>query len=63
VPAGGEGFANRRDLPAEWAGLSDAELAAVTGVPDAQFAHSSRFYAAAGSREGALALVARALAG
>ncbi len=54
-------FANRRDLPAGWAGLSDEALAAATGVPDARFAHSSRFYAAAGSREGVLALVALAL--
>ncbi len=55
-------FGNRRDLPAEWAGLSGAELAAATGVPDASFAHSSRFYASAGSREGVMALVERALA-
>lgn len=62
VPAALGGFANRRDLPAAWAGLADDELAAVTGVPDARFAHSSRFYAAAGSREGILALARLALA-
>lgn len=55
-------FANRRDLPAAWAGLTGADLAAVTGVPDAVFCHPKRFVAAAGSREGVLALVARALA-
>lgn len=55
-------FANRLDLPAAWAGLSDDALAEVTGVPDAVFAHSSRFYASAGSREGILALAALALA-
>jgi len=55
-------FDNRRDLPAAWAGLSGAELAAATGVADAVFAHTSRFYASAGSREGILALAERALA-
>ena len=56
-------FENRKDLPAEWAGLSGEELAAVTGVADAVFAHSKRFYASAGSREGILALAAQALDG
>jgi uncharacterized UPF0160 family protein len=55
-------FENRKDLPADWAGHSGEELAAVTGVPDAIFAHSKRFYASAGSREGILALAAQALA-
>jgi uncharacterized UPF0160 family protein len=61
VPVEADAFANRRDLPAEWAGRSGEELAAVTGVPDAVFAHAARFYASAGSREGVLALVRRAL--
>jgi uncharacterized UPF0160 family protein len=56
-------FANRLDLPSEWAGLSGAELAAVTGVPDAVFVHSKRFYASASSRSGILEMVALALAG
>src|SRR5690606_2418962 len=55
-------FANRKDLPEAWAGLSDDELAAVTGVPDARFCHAGRFMAVAGSREGALALARKALA-
>jgi uncharacterized UPF0160 family protein len=55
-------FANRKDLPAEWAGHGGAELAAITGVPDAIFAHGKRFYVSAGSREGILALAAQALA-
>ncbi len=55
-------FENRKDLPAEWAGLTGDELAAATGVPDAIFCHTARFYAAARSREGVLALVERALA-
>jgi uncharacterized UPF0160 family protein len=56
-------FANRLDLPSEWAGLSGAELAAVTGVADAVFVHSKRFYASASSREGILEMAALALAG
>ena len=55
-------FANRKDLPEAWAGRSGAELAAVTGVPDAMFAHTKRFYASAGSREGIVALATLALA-
>jgi len=55
-------FENRKDLPAEWAGLTGAELAAATGVPDAIFCHTARFYASARSRDGVLALVERALA-
>jgi uncharacterized UPF0160 family protein len=63
VPVASGEFENRRDLPAEWAGLSGAALAAVTGVPDAVFAHSKRFYASAESREGILALARQALDG
>jgi uncharacterized UPF0160 family protein len=55
-------FANRRDLPAEWAGLSGEELAAVTGVADAVFCHSARFYVSARSRDGIAELARRALA-
>jgi len=62
VPRALGGFGNRVDLPADWAGLGGAELAAVTGVEDAVFAHTARFYASAGSREGIMALVALALA-
>jgi uncharacterized UPF0160 family protein len=55
-------FANRKDLPERWAGMSDGELAAVTGVPDARFCHIGRFIAVADSREGVLALARQALA-
>jgi uncharacterized UPF0160 family protein len=55
-------FVNRKDLPAEWAGLDGPALAAITGVPDAMFCHPARFIAAARSREGAAELVRRALA-
>jgi uncharacterized UPF0160 family protein len=54
-------FANRKDLPAAWAGHADAELAAITGVEDAMFAHTKRFYASARSRDGILALARQAL--
>jgi uncharacterized UPF0160 family protein len=61
VPVSAGSFENRRDLPEHWAGLSDAELAAATGVTDAVFAHAARFYASAGSRAGIVALARLAL--
>lgn len=54
-------FGNRRDLPESWAGLTGADLAAVTGVADAIFCHGKRFMAAAESREGVLELARQAL--
>lgn len=54
-------FANRKDLPERWAGMTDADLAAVTGVADARFCHAGRFMAVAGSRDGALALARQAI--
>lgn len=54
-------FVNRKDLPEKWAGLRDAELAKLTGVPDALFVHRNRFMAVAKSKEGALALAKLAL--
>ena len=62
VPAAADTFEARRDLPAAWAGLRDAELAAVTGVPDAVFCHNARFIAAAVSFEGAVTMARQALA-
>ena len=55
-------FANRKDLPEAWAGRSGEQLAAVSGVGDAIFAHPNRFYASARTRDGIDALVERALA-
>jgi uncharacterized UPF0160 family protein len=49
-------FANRKDLPASWAGKRGQELADVTGVNDALFCHNKLFIAVAGSKEGALEL-------
>jgi uncharacterized UPF0160 family protein len=63
VPREVGAFGNRKDLPAEWAGHSGVELAAITGVPDAIFAHPARFYVSAASREGIVALLEQALEG
>jgi uncharacterized UPF0160 family protein len=62
VPVAAGSFDNRIDLPEHWAGLNGHALAEVTGVPDAIFAHAARFYAAAGSRAGIIALVRQAMA-
>lgn len=54
-------FESRELLPATWAGRRDAELAEISGVPDAVFCHNQRFVAVAGSKEGAIALAHKAL--
>jgi len=56
-------FTNRRDLPEAWAGLDGPDLARVTGVDDALFAHAKRFLVVARSRAGIDALAAQALRG
>lgn len=61
VPMSAESFQARADLPASWAGLRDAELAAVTGVADATFCHNGRFIAAAKSYAGAYSMALQAL--
>ncbi|MGH8855567.1 MAG: MYG1 family protein [Telluria sp.] len=61
VPAAADSFEARADLPASWAGLRDADLAAVTGVADAKFCHNGRFIAAAKSYAGAYAMAKQAL--
>jgi uncharacterized UPF0160 family protein len=61
VPVSAESFKARADLPEAWAGLRDAELAAVTGVADAIFCHNGRFIAAAKSYEGARVMASLAL--
>lgn len=61
VPAAEGLFASRMDLPGEWAGLRDEELASVTGVPDAVFCHSNLFIAGARTLEGALRMADLAL--
>lgn len=46
-----ETFDQRADLPAEWAGLTDAALENASGVKGAKFCHNARFIAVADSRE------------
>jgi uncharacterized UPF0160 family protein len=61
VPVSNDSFKARADLPAEWAGLRDAQLAAVTGVHDAGFCHNGRFIASAKSYEGIRTMATLAL--
>lgn len=56
-------FGSRMDLPAQWAGLRDEQLAAASGVPDALFCHTNLFIAVARSEGGALRLAELALRG
>lgn len=58
----GDGFAQRADLPAEWAGLTDAALEAATGVKGAKFCHNGRFIAVAETREAILEMARLAVA-
>lgn len=51
----------RKRLPESWAGKTDEELQAITGVSDAVFAHRALFMAAAKSKEGAIKLANLAL--
>jgi uncharacterized UPF0160 family protein len=52
----GQGGEDRKKLPKEWAGRRDAELAQITGVPDAVFCHTGRFIAVAKSYDGIMKL-------
>lgn len=61
VPVSPDSFKARADLPEAWAGLRDAQLAAVTGVADAGFCHNGRFIASARSYEGIRAMATLAL--
>ncbi|HEX2545070.1 MAG TPA: MYG1 family protein [Ramlibacter sp.] len=63
VPKDPGSFANRMDLPQEWAGLRDQQLAGVCGVADAAFCHTNLFIAVARSFEGALRMAELALQG
>lgn len=44
-------FDQRADLPAAWAGLTDAALEGASGVKGAKFCHNARFIAVASTRE------------
>lgn len=54
-------YESRMQLPVEWAGKRDTELAQITGVDDAVFCHRGRFIAVAKSKEGVLKLAYIAL--
>ncbi|WP_224701608.1 MYG1 family protein [Devosia aquimaris] len=56
IRRGDEGFETRADLPAAWAGLTNADLERASGVAGASFCHNGRFVAAARTREAALAM-------
>ncbi|WP_418593157.1 MYG1 family protein [Ponticoccus sp. (in: a-proteobacteria)] len=55
-------FDSRADLPAAWAGLTDAALEQASGVPGARFCHNARFIAVAATREAVMALAEKAVA-
>ena len=61
IPISADSFAARADLPEPWAGLRDAQLAAVTGVSDAGFCHNGRFIASAKSYQGIRTMATLAL--
>lgn len=48
IPPERDSFAQKRPLPEAWAGLVDAALSEVVGVPDARFCHRNRFIAVFG---------------
>lgn len=54
IRTGDDTFDTRADLPAAWAGLTDAPLEAASGVKGAKFCHNGRFIAVADSREAIL---------
>ena len=54
IPPEPSSFAQKRSLPAAWAGLTDAALEAVTGIPGSVFCHKNRFIAVFKTRDGAV---------
>ncbi|MEP3670913.1 MAG: MYG1 family protein [Roseibium sp.] len=54
-------YVNRKDLPAEWAGLTGEDLSAATGVPGGVFCHKALFVAIAETREAAMAMAEMAV--
>ena len=49
-------FERRKNLPASWGGLQNAEFQKISGVPDAVFCHRALFTAAAKTKEGTIKL-------
>lgn len=54
-------FEQRADLPASWAGLTDAALEQASGVKGAKFCHNARFIAVADSRKAIMDMAAIAV--
>jgi len=54
-------FGKRKALPKAWGGLRGADLATLTGVADAVFAHPGLFICGAATREGAMKLASLAV--
>ncbi|MEP3048954.1 MAG: MYG1 family protein [Roseibium sp.] len=63
IKLGNDTFDQRADLPAAWAGMTDAALEDVTGVKGAKFCHNARFIAVANSREAILKMAELAVKG
>jgi len=61
VPDKSGGFANRKSLPAAWAGLDGEELDKVTGIKGCVFCHRARFVGGHTTKEGAIEMVKLAL--
>nr|WP_238701221.1 MYG1 family protein [Mariprofundus erugo] len=61
VPVEHGSFENRKSLPAAWAGLSGAELQAVTGIDDAMFCHNGLFIAGAESFDSTMKMAVMAV--
>ena len=59
IPPRLDSFDQKRSLPESWAGLTDGELEAATGVAGARFCHKNRFITVFDTRDGLL----RAMAG
>jgi len=57
VPPERGGFGQRMGFPEEWRGLRGKDLAAVSGIKDAEFCHAAGFIAAACSRDGIIDLL------
>ncbi|WP_102224420.1 MYG1 family protein [Acidimangrovimonas sediminis] len=62
IRKGGDTFESRADLPEAWAGLTDAALEAVSGVPGAKFCHNARFIAVAATHAAVLRMAELAVA-
>lgn len=60
IPPVQDSFAQKRPFPEAWAGLEDAALEAVTGVPGSVFCHKNRFIAVFRTREAAEAALTAA---